>query len=151
MYQLVTRHPELDEHFYTGGFSTQLSNATPFGKILIDQTIKETINKYTQMAGGTKIFSLKASTVAKYYITSEYRSSCVRMMRQMAEMQHKGLSHLDLRSWRTKRDEGDVKSLTEMLKDVWQNSFFLEPQELSSISTGASPCEERPKDRQRSI
>ena len=98
MYQLVTRHPELDEHFYTGGFSTQLSNATPFGKILIDQTIKETINKYTQMAGGTKIFSLKASTVAKYYITSEYRSSCVRMMRQMAEMQHKGLSHLDLRS-----------------------------------------------------
>ena len=144
MHRLVTKHPELDEHLYIGGFSTQLSNATPFGKILIDQTIKETINKYTQMAGGTKIFSLKASAVAKYYITSEYRSSCVRMMRQMAEMQHKGLSHLDLRSSRTKRDEGDVKS-------VWQNSFFLEPQELSSISTGASPCEERPKDRQRSI
>ena len=64
------------------------------------------------------------------------------MMRQVAEIQHEDLNHPDLRPSRTKRDEGDVKSLTEILKDVWQNPFSLEPQELSSISTGASPFEE---------
>ena len=64
------------------------------------------------------------------------------MMRQVAEIQHEDLNHPDLRPSRTKRDEGDVKSLTEVLKDVWQNPFSLEPQELSSISTGASPSEE---------
>ena len=64
------------------------------------------------------------------------------MMRQMAEMQHEGLNHPDLRPPRTKRDEEKVKSLTKMLKDVWQNQISLESQELSSISTGASPCEE---------
>ena len=63
------------------------------------------------------------------------------MMRQVAEIQHEDLNHPDLRPSRTKRDEGDVKSLTEVLKDVWQNPFSLEPQELSSISTGASPSE----------
>ena len=63
-------------------------------------------------------------------------------MRQVAEIQHEDLNHPDLRPSRTKRDEGDVKSLTEILKDVWQNPFSLEPQELSSISTGASPFEE---------
>ena len=64
------------------------------------------------------------------------------MMRQVAEIQHEDLNHPDLRPSRTKRDEGDVKSLTEILKDAWQNPFSLEPQELSSISTGASPFEE---------
>ena len=63
-------------------------------------------------------------------------------MRQVAEIQLEDLNHPDLRPSRTKRDEGDVKSLTEILKDVWQNPFSLEPQELSSISTGASPFEE---------
>ena len=38
-------------------------------------------------------------------------------------MHHGGLNHSDLRPSRTKIDEGDVKSLTEMLKDVWQNHF----------------------------
>ena len=64
------------------------------------------------------------------------------MMREVAEIQLEDLNHPDLRPSRTKRDEGDVKSLTEILKDVWQNPFPLEPQELSSISTGASPFEE---------
>ena len=64
------------------------------------------------------------------------------MMRQVAEIQLEDLNHPDLRPSRTKRDEGDVKSLTETLKDVWQNPFSLEPQELSSISNGASPFEE---------
>ena len=64
------------------------------------------------------------------------------MMRQVAEIQLEDLNHPDLRPSRTKRDEGDVKSLTEILKDVWQNPFSLEPQELSNISTGASPFEE---------
>ena len=142
MHQLVTKYPELDEYLCNGGFSTQLSNANPFHKIPLDQTVEEIINKDAETARGTKGYSLKASAVAKYSITSEYQSSYVRMMRKMAKMQHKDLNHPDLRPSRTKRDEGDVKSLIEMLKYVLQNSFFLEPQELFSISTGASPCEE---------
>ena len=59
MHQLVTQHPELDKYLCNGGFSTQLSNANPSGKIPMDPTIEETINKDTQMAEGTKEFSLK--------------------------------------------------------------------------------------------
>ena len=65
MHQLVTKYTELDKYFCNGGFSTQLSNAN-----------QQTINKDIQTAGGTKEFSLKARTVAKYYITSEYWSIC---------------------------------------------------------------------------
>ena len=112
----------------------------------MDQTIEETINKDTDTARGTKGFRLNARAVAKSYITSEYRSPCITMMRQMAEIQHEGLNHPDLRPSRTKREEGDVKSLTEMFKNVWQKTFSLQPQEQSSISTGASPCEEAKSD-----
>ena len=118
MHRLVTKYPQLEENLCNSGFSTQLSNTNPFGKIPMDQTIEETINKDTDTARGTKGFSLKARAVAKSYITSEYRSPCITMMRQMAEIQHEGLNHPDLRPSRTKREEGDVKSLTEMLKNV---------------------------------
>ena len=75
----------------------QLSNANPFGKIKLDQAIEETIKKDTHTAGETKRFSLKASAVAKYYITSEYLSSCVRLIsdlqgqKEMREMFQKCL------------------------------------------------------------
>ena len=104
MCELVTKHSKLYEYLCNGGFSTQLFNANPFGKIPVDHAIEETINKDTQTAGGIKRFSIKASVVTKYNITSAYWSSCVRMMRQMVEMQREGLNHLDLRSSKRKRE-----------------------------------------------
>ena len=104
MCELVTKHSKLYEYLCNGGFSTQLFNANPFGKIPMDHAIEETINKDTQTAGGIKRFSIKASVVTKYNITSAYWSSCVRMMRQMVEMQREGLNHLDLRSSKRKRE-----------------------------------------------
>lgn len=68
------------------------------------------------------------------------------MIRQMAKMQHEGLNHHCLRPSRSTKDDGDVKSLAEMLKDVWQSPFSLEPQDLFSIYTGASLSEEEISD-----
>ena len=68
----------------------------PFVKSQWIKTIEETINKDTQMVGGTKGFSLKARAVAKYYIDLNTRHLVLKM-RQIAEMQHEGLNHSDLR------------------------------------------------------
>ena len=54
-----------------GCFSVQLGDSNPFGRIPIDQTIEETVNKDTQTPGGTKGFSLKPGAVAKYYMNTE--------------------------------------------------------------------------------
>ena len=67
--------PELHAHFLEGGFSVQLSSTNPFGRIAVDQTTEETVNKDTQTAGGTCGFSLKPGTVSRYYLTAEYRAT----------------------------------------------------------------------------
>ena len=51
--------PELHRHFMNGGFSVQMGEANKFGRVAVDQTLEETINRDTQTAGGTKGFSLK--------------------------------------------------------------------------------------------
>ena len=50
-----------------GGFSVQRSSSNPFGRASVDQTLEETVNKDMQTVGGTKGFSLKSSTLTKYY------------------------------------------------------------------------------------
>ena len=74
MTHLEETHPDAYEYLKTGGFSVQMGDQHPFGRILVDQTCKETVNKDTQTAGGTKGFSLKAGTVSKYYLVAECRS-----------------------------------------------------------------------------
>lgn len=59
MSHLEVDHPGIQAHFVEGVFSVQLGRNNPFGKIPVDQTIEETVNKDTQTAGGTKGFSLK--------------------------------------------------------------------------------------------
>ncbi|KAG1678468.1 Multidrug resistance-associated protein 1 [Nymphon striatum] len=54
MTQLEQTCPDLHTHFLNGGFSVQLIQANPFVKIVIDQTVEETVNKDTKTAGGTK-------------------------------------------------------------------------------------------------
>ena len=53
MTQLEETCPDLHVHFVQGGFSVQLGQSNNFGKIPIDQTLEETVNKDTQTAGGT--------------------------------------------------------------------------------------------------
>ncbi|KAJ8383303.1 hypothetical protein AAFF_G00222390 [Aldrovandia affinis] len=68
-------HPEVHQQFMHGGFSVQLGSQNPYGRIPVDQTIEETVNRDTQTAGGTKGFSLKQAAVEMYYLTSGYRSN----------------------------------------------------------------------------
>ena len=57
--------------------------------LLVSQWIKQfekTINKDTQTPGGAKRFGTKKGTVSRYYITADYRASCIRQLRYMADM-----------------------------------------------------------------
>lgn len=63
-------------------FSVQLRHANPFARIAVDQTTKETINKDTQIAEGTRGFSLKPGTVSRYYLTAEHRTAALRQLRE---------------------------------------------------------------------
>ena len=53
MSMLQNDFPDVYNHFQAGGFSVQLGDRNPFGRIPLDQTIEETANKDTQTAGGT--------------------------------------------------------------------------------------------------
>lgn len=142
MSRLPIEHPEVHEHFMQGGFSVQIGSKNPFGRIPVDQTIEETINKDTQTPGGTKGFSLKGGTVARYYLTSEYRSRYLRQLRAMVGQQYTDFSHPDLQIPRIRRDEADVQSFVQVMETSWLNPFNPEQEELVSLSTAlAAPAE----------
>ena len=54
MTSLPDEHPEVHEFMRNGGFSVQLSNDNTFGRIPIDQTIGETVNKDTKHLGAPR-------------------------------------------------------------------------------------------------
>ena len=56
MTMLPETHPQVHKHMLDGGFSVQLSHTNTFGRIPVDQTIEETVNKDTQTAG--KIYQM---------------------------------------------------------------------------------------------
>lgn len=119
-----------------GGVSVQLGGQNSFGRILVDQTIEETVNRDTQTAGGTKGFSLKRAAVERYYLTSEYRSTYLKHLRQMVERGMSHLSHPDMQRPRITRDEADVQSMVKLLEDDWTNPFDPNESDLVIISTG---------------
>ena len=146
MSRLHEDHPEVFQHFQDGGFSVQIGPKNPFGRIPVDQTCEETVNKDTQTPGGTKGFSLKPGAVSRYYITAEFRSTYLRVLRDMVHLNQSELQHADLQQSRIKRDEQDVQALMEMLETNWINPFNHEQQELISISTGKAAPPEVAKD-----
>jgi hypothetical protein len=81
MSNLETEHPDVLDHLQNGGFSVQLGSQNPFGRIPVDQTVEETVNKDTQTPGGTKGFSLNPGAVSRHYLTAEYRSSFLSLLR----------------------------------------------------------------------
>ncbi len=119
------------------GFSVQLGKSNPFGRIPVDQTIEETINKDTQTPGGTKGFSLKPGAVSRHYMTSEYRSSYLRQLRDMVgnnSSQH--FSHPDLQLSRLRKDEADVNAFVDLMENSWINPMSHDDRELVNLSTG---------------
>ena len=62
MTRLSDTHPQVYKHMLEGGFSVQLGEHSNFGRIPVDQTIEETINKDTQTAGNVVVF------ISRFYI-----------------------------------------------------------------------------------
>ena len=116
MLSLPHTHPEVHRQLQAGGFSAQLGSENPFGKIPMDQTIEETINKDTQTPGGTKGFSTKAGAVRRFYITADYRSTCIRQLREITNITKGSFTHPDMMPKRISRDELDVSSVVDMLQ-----------------------------------
>ena len=80
-----------------------------FGRIPIDQTIEEAINKDTQKAGGTKGFSSRPNAVTKYYITAKDCANYVRQLTEMISKESYRFEHPDMTKRRITRVEKDVK------------------------------------------
>lgn len=146
MKSLEYSHPELHTYLVDGGFSCQIGKKNTFGRIPMDQTIEETINKDTQTAGGTKGFSTRANCVAKYYITANDRANYVRQLRAMIAKENFKFEHPDMTQGRIAKDEKDVVSLVNMLKETWKNPFELSSETLCCISTGVIPSDEAIQD-----
>lgn len=112
-----------------------MSQDNAFGRIPVDQTLEETVNKDTQTPGGTKSFSLKPGAVQRYYLTAEFRTLFLHNLHKMvgyAKVKH---GHADLNSSRIAKDEKDVAAMVDLIKN-WTDPFPGHTQ-LTSISTGA--------------
>ena len=116
--------PDVLAYLRSGGFTVLIGAMNTFGRIPVDQTCEETVNRDMQTPGGTKGFSLKPGAVSKYYLIAEYRSI---FMRRFKEMLHLGtpatVQHTDLQASRIRRDEDDVKLMMLMLQGSWINLF----------------------------
>ena len=111
MSHLPEGHSDAFKYVSSGGLSVQLGNSNPFGRVPVDLTCEETINKDTQTSGGTKGFSLKTNAVSKYYLVAEYRSTFLRQLRDMLHINSSSPKHNDLHRSRIMRDETDVKNI----------------------------------------
>lgn len=80
MSKLPKDHPLVFDEFCHGGFSVQLSSSNPFGRIPVDQTIEETVNKDTKTPGGIKCFSTNFQAVTKHYLTADARSTRIKQL-----------------------------------------------------------------------
>ena len=87
------------------------------------QVVEETVNRDTKTPGGTTGFSLRPAALAKYFLSAEYRSTSVRMMRELTHMSSSKVQHPDMEAWRIKRDEADVTSCVSLLTETWINPF----------------------------
>ena len=97
MYSLKDKHPEVYNIFCNGGFSVQLADQNPFGRIPVDRTIEMTINKVTQTAGGTTKFGKKSGTLSRFYLTAEYRSCFLVNLRDITNTSRSFLNNSDLK------------------------------------------------------
>ena len=124
--------PQIDvyDHLNHGEFSVQIGEQNPFGRIPVDQTIEDTVNKNTQTAGGTRGFSLKSGAVARYYLTSEYRSQYLKQLSNMIGPHDSDFSHPDLHLPRIRKDEANIQSVNQVMETSWLNPFSPDQGEL---------------------
>lgn len=140
MSNLETSDPDIFEYFMQGGFSVQLGAHNPFGRIPVDQTTEETVNKDTKTPGGVRKYSLKQGAVSRYYLTAEYRSAFLRQFREMINLTKSAMHHAELQSPRITKDEIAVTSVVNTL-DNWINPFENDCDIISLSSATAAPTD----------
>ena len=136
MQKIVSTNEEAREFLSAGGLSVQLSNTNPFGRIPPDQTIEETANKDTQTAKGIRHFSLNANKVNRHFLSAEYRSTALHLLRHYTLQKQDVVNHTDLNQPRIERDNTAVKSIKTLLEESWINPMNPENDTLVSIATG---------------
>ena len=115
MTSLPKEHPQVQAIMEAGGISVQMSTENAFGRILVDQTIEETINEDTQTAGGTRGFSLKPGALQPYYMTAEFKEMFLREIREMVGYDQGNNGHTDQQKSRINKDEKNVQEMTDLL------------------------------------
>ena len=91
------------------------------------------MNEDTQTAGGTvEGFSLKPSTVCKYYLTADFRGTCMRNMRDILHVASIEAIHRDGQAPRIREDEQCVQAMVAILENSLINQF---ESDLSSAET----------------
>ena len=118
MSQLPEKHPDIYQSFQEGGFSVQIGRCNTFGRIPVDQTTEETVNKNTKTPGGTCRFSLNTSAITRYYLTAEYRSTYIRMLRESLNLKQAGIQHADLNKPRIMKDDKAVCTVVDVINDL---------------------------------
>ncbi|PIK43758.1 hypothetical protein BSL78_19393 [Apostichopus japonicus] len=121
--EMPVDNPEVYDYFMKGGFSVQIGSTNPFGRIPVDQTTEETVNKDTETSGGTKGFSLKPEAIRRYYHTAEYRSMYLRQLREMTGLGGANFDHADLHQPRIQKDEKDIRSVLDLVENSWDQSI----------------------------
>ena len=113
----------------------QIGPYNPFGKIPVDQTKEETLNRDTRTPGGTKGFSLKPSAVMKNYLSAEYRSKALEQSRQMRQSPSPSTLHADLGSSRKVTDEYTATAVIGLLEKSWINPSQNHSRQLVNMSS----------------
>ena len=119
MANLEQKHSENHAYFRGGQFSVQIGAHNLFERILVDQTVEETINKNTQIPGGAKDVILKPNAIGLYYQTAEsaQRSSFLGLLKDTLGIGHTQFTHPDLSQSRIRKDERDVVSLMDVIQN----------------------------------
>ena len=130
---LEKEHPDVYQQFMDGHFTVQLGDERSFNRIPVDQITEVTVNKDTKTPGGVTNYSLKTSSVNRYYMTAEYRCSFLRQLWDFGQVKRSSAHHDDLHEPRIEKDEKSVAPVQSLIES-WNNPFD-QSQELSSIST----------------
>ena len=80
------------------------------------------MNRHTKTSGGITGFSLRPGTVQRWLVTVHDRAAITQCCQEAAGLNKTESLHKQLQSTRIRKDEDDVKSLTEMLRS-WGNPF----------------------------
>ena len=92
MINLPTSHPDVHEYLTDGNFSTQIRNdCTPMVVLQWIRKLKKPLTKILRLLVALKDSVQKKGAVSKYYITADYRASCITQRRYKVDSNRNGL------------------------------------------------------------